>query len=60
MEAHSLPTPIPHQISPHRGSLSLKSNVAVCCLPLLAMTSNVIYIRGSIWVADLPVIWCYM
>ena len=39
MRAPSLPTPIPHQISPHRGSLSLKSNVAVCCLPLLAISN---------------------
>ena len=39
MGAHSLPTPIPHQISPHRGSLSLKSNVTVCCLPLLAISN---------------------
>jgi len=39
MEAHSLLTPIPHQISPYGGSLSLKSNVAVCCLPLLAISN---------------------
>ena len=39
MGVPNIPTPIPHQISPYRGSLSLKSNVAVCCLPLLAISN---------------------
>jgi len=39
MEAQNILTPIPPQISPHRGSLSLKPNVAVCCLPLLAISN---------------------
>jgi len=39
MEAQNILTPIPPQISPHRRSLSLKPNVAVCCLPLLAISN---------------------
>ena len=52
MDAPNIQGRSPHQISPHRGSLSLKSNVAVCCLPLLAIAMQVICKQKWLYLAS--------